>query len=50
VRLLRRVFGAEGLYVADASRFPTPVGVNPMETVMALATRNAERFLEARSG
>ncbi|HEX9376785.1 MAG TPA: GMC family oxidoreductase [Actinomycetota bacterium] len=41
-----RVFGAEGLLVSDASLFPTPVGVNPMETIMALATRNAERFLE----
>jgi choline dehydrogenase-like flavoprotein len=37
---------AEGLFVADASLFPSPVGVNPMETIMALATRNAERFLE----
>jgi len=44
-----RVHGAEALYVADASLFPTPVGVNPMETIMALATRNAERFLESRA-
>jgi choline dehydrogenase-like flavoprotein len=36
------------LLVADASLFPSPVGVNPMETIMALATRNAERFLESR--
>jgi len=42
------VFGAEALHVADASLFPSPVGVNPMETIMALATRNAERFLDAR--
>jgi choline dehydrogenase-like flavoprotein len=40
-----RVFGAEGLHVADAGLFPSPPGVNPMETIMALATRNAERFL-----
>jgi choline dehydrogenase-like flavoprotein len=40
------VRGAGGLFVADASLFPSPVGVNPMETIMALATRNAERFLE----
>ncbi len=40
------VRGSEGLYVADASLFPSPIGVNPMETIMALATRNAERLLE----
>jgi choline dehydrogenase-like flavoprotein len=40
------VYGAEGLHVADASLFPSPLGVNPMETIMALATRNAERYLE----
>jgi len=40
------VRGAEALYVSDASLFPSPVGVNPAETIMALATRNAERFLE----
>ncbi|MBI3271613.1 MAG: GMC family oxidoreductase [Planctomycetes bacterium] len=33
------------LYVADASVFPTPIGVNPMETIMMLATRCAERIL-----
>jgi choline dehydrogenase-like flavoprotein len=43
-----RVHEAEGLFVSDASLFPSPVGVNPMETIMALSTRNAERFLEAR--
>lgn len=32
-----RVWGKEGLYVADASLFPTASGVNPMVTVMALA-------------
>ncbi len=39
------------LLVADASLFPTPIRVNPMETIMALATRaagyvidNARRF------
>ncbi|HMG52020.1 MAG TPA: GMC family oxidoreductase [Kofleriaceae bacterium] len=46
------VHDADGLMVADASLFPTPIGVNPMETIMALATRgaghvidNAARFL-----
>src|SRR5262249_24056173 len=38
-----RVYDAEGLWVADASLFPSPIGVNPMETIMALATRNAAR-------
>jgi choline dehydrogenase-like flavoprotein len=41
-----RVFGCQGLYVADASLFPSPVGVNPQETIMALAVRNSERWLE----
>ncbi len=46
------VHDADRLLVADASLFPTPIGVNPMETIMALATRaagyvidNATRFL-----
>jgi choline dehydrogenase-like flavoprotein len=39
--------GVPGLYVADASLFPGPVGTNPMETVVALAMRNARRFLGA---
>jgi choline dehydrogenase-like flavoprotein len=41
-----RVYNTDGLYVADASLFPSPIGINPMETIMALATRNAERILE----
>jgi choline dehydrogenase-like flavoprotein len=44
-----RVYDAEGLFVADASLFPSPIGVNPMETIMALATRNAQRLIEARA-
>ncbi len=46
------VHDADRLMVADASLFPTPIGVNPMETIMALATRaaahvidNAKRYL-----
>jgi choline dehydrogenase-like flavoprotein len=34
-----------GLYVADASLFPTAAGVNPMMTVMALARRVARTVL-----
>jgi choline dehydrogenase-like flavoprotein len=39
------VHGVSGLFVADASLFPGPLGINPMETVIALAMRNARRLL-----
>lgn len=41
-----RVFGVDGLYVADASLFPGPIGVNPQETIMALVARNTRRWIE----
>lgn len=37
-----------GCYVADASLFPTAIGVNPQITIMALATRIAQRMQERR--
>lgn len=40
------VHGRSGLSVADASLFPTPIGVNPMLTVQALATRVAAHVTE----
>ena len=40
------VHDADGLVVSDASLFPTPIGVNPMETIMALATRTAAHILD----
>jgi choline dehydrogenase-like flavoprotein len=40
--------GMPGLIVADASLFPGPIGINPMETVIALAMRNARRLVECR--
>jgi len=40
--------GTGGLFVTDASLFPGPIGINPMETVVALALRNARRLIERR--
>jgi len=40
------VHGADRLMVADASVLPTPLGVNPMETIMALATRSAGHVID----
>lgn len=39
------VRGVRGLWVADASAFPSASGVNPTLTIMALAMRNARRML-----
>jgi choline dehydrogenase-like flavoprotein len=41
-----QVHGARGLYIADASAFPTASGVNPMLTTMALAYRTAQSVKE----
>jgi choline dehydrogenase-like flavoprotein len=38
------VRGARGLYVADASLFPTCLGVNPQVSIMAFAARIARRL------
>jgi choline dehydrogenase-like flavoprotein len=37
------------LYVVDGAAVPTPLGVNPQVTIMAMATRAAERIAEALS-
>ena len=37
------VYGTPGLYVADASLFPTSVGVNPMMTIIAFAKQIARQ-------
>jgi choline dehydrogenase-like flavoprotein len=34
-----------GVWIGDASAFPTPSGTNPMITIMALASRTAENIL-----
>jgi choline dehydrogenase-like flavoprotein len=38
------VFGARGLFIGDASGFPTASGVNPMLSTMALAYHVAQRI------
>jgi choline dehydrogenase-like flavoprotein len=38
--------GVPGVYVADGSIFPTAPGVNPQETIMAVATFIARRIIE----
>ena len=42
------VWDLPGCYVADASLFPTAIGVNPQITIMALATRVAFRLALSR--
>ena len=36
-----------GCFVADASLFPTPIGVNPQVTIAALALRVGDRLAES---
>jgi len=43
------VNGTAGLYVADASLFPTSVGVNPMMTIIAFSKQIARRIAEERA-
>lgn len=39
-----RVWDAEGLYVVDGGVLPTSLGVNPQQTIMAMALRMAQRM------
>jgi choline dehydrogenase-like flavoprotein len=41
------VHGTQALYVADASLFPTSLGVNPMMTIIAFANRIATELAES---
>jgi len=43
-----RAFGVPGLYVADGSVMPGPVGPNPSLTIAALADRVADGIIEGR--
>jgi choline dehydrogenase-like flavoprotein len=40
------VYGAEALYVADGSLLPSSIGVNPMMTIIAMASRVARQLAE----
>jgi len=44
-----QVHGVPALYVVDGSAVPTPLGVNPQVTIMAMATRAAETIAHALS-
>lgn len=48
VNLDGELWDLPGCYVADASLFPTAIGVNPQITIMALAKRVAQRVNVAR--
>jgi choline dehydrogenase-like flavoprotein len=40
------VHDTPGLAIADASVIPSSIGVNPMETIVALALRNSDRWID----
>ncbi len=49
VNLSGELWELPGCFVADASVFPSAVGVNPQVTIMAMATRIAGRMVDQRS-
>ena len=48
VNSLAEVHGIQGLFVCDSSVFPSPIGTNPMVSIMALASLTAERIVDRR--
>ena len=42
-----KLHDTEGVWIGDASAFPTAPGVNPMVSIMSLAHRTAERVVGA---
>jgi choline dehydrogenase-like flavoprotein len=42
-----KLHGLDALYVVDGSAVPTSLGVNPQVTIMAMATRAAEKIAQA---
>jgi choline dehydrogenase-like flavoprotein len=40
------VYGASGLYIADGSLLPSSIGVNPMMTIIAMASRVARQLAD----
>jgi choline dehydrogenase-like flavoprotein len=44
-----RLHGVEGVYVTDASLFPSSVGVNPMMTIIAFSKRVSAGIAERLS-
>ena len=43
------VHGAEALYVADGSLLPSSIGVNPMMTIIAMASRVGRQLADRLS-
>jgi choline dehydrogenase-like flavoprotein len=44
-----RVYGTENMFVCDASIFPSPIGLNPMLSIMTFSARTAEYIIENKN-